>query len=137
MSVSTLSSLALLSALNFTVLPTERRLFTSQSHLNGKMVVLEVSSNRLENMTQAGLSELVYNNVVLVPDSCQVSSTTIESWKKDPLKTARGILASKPATNSSIVTQTWYDLFFVLPVVFIYCFVLYRRRRQHYKDAGY
>ena len=134
MPVSTLSSLALLGALNFSVLPHERKIFTSQSHVNGEVVFFRVASNRTTNMTAAGLGELVYNNIVFLPDSCNVPDSTLAEWQKSTLLTARGILASAPLQSKEQRTQTWYDLFFLLPVVYLYGFMLYRRRKQHYKD---
>lgn len=136
MPVSTLSSLALLSALNFTVLPTETSLFTSQSHYNGASVFLPVNPSRVSNMTAADLVELSYNNIVLVPTSCNVAPATFTRWEKSTYRTARATLAANPVATASTNTQTWYDLFFLLPVVYLYGFMLYRRRRQHYKDSS-
>ena len=88
-------------------------------------VFLPMDSGRVENLTSSAFLELTYNNIVLVPDYCNVSSTTIMLWQKSNYNTARGVLHSEPITIDVLQGRTWYDALYLVPHVLIYLFAIY------------
>jgi len=90
-----------------------------------KPAFLRMTSDRVANVTSATFLELSYNNIVLIPDYCNISSSTVMMWQKSKYSTARGVLHSEPFSVDVLKARTWHDALYLLPFLIIYLFAIY------------